>query len=174
MARPGAARTIGAGRLRRPRQRFPTRCPLLAQSGHRLVRCTCLLLTQSVLCTAECSLRFIGIPLRRPCAASLQQRCQRNSFGAPARSRTCSQGARPPQTLSPCSWLVLLPVMANEPSLFSTSFSSKARRRRETIPIDEKVATGRPLFEKCISGYLTGSLWSRRGSSSSRPSHNYH
>jgi hypothetical protein len=58
--------------------------------------------------------------------------------------------------------LVLLPVMANEPSLFSTSFSSKARRRRETIPIDEQVGTGRPLFEKCISGYLTGSLWSRR------------
>ena len=127
------------------------------------MHCTCPLLTQSghLLCTAECSLRFIGIPLRHPCAASLQRR-QRNSFGAPARSRTCSQGARPPQTLSPCSWLVLLPVMANEPSLFSTSFSSKARRRRETIPIDEQVATGRPLLEKCISGYLTGSLWSRR------------
>jgi hypothetical protein len=77
-------------------------CPL---SGHHSAVYLCLLLTQSA-CTAECSLRFIGIPLRRPCAASLQ-RCQRNSFGAPARSRTCSQGARPPQTLSPCSWLVL-------------------------------------------------------------------
>ncbi len=33
MARPGAARTIGAGRLGRPRQRFPTQCTLLAQSG---------------------------------------------------------------------------------------------------------------------------------------------
>ena len=120
----------------------------MTQSGH-------------LLCTAECSLRFIGIPLRRPCAASLQ-RCQRNSFGAPARSRTCSQGARLPQTLLPCSWLVLLPVMANEPSLFSTSFSSSARRERETIPVDKQVATGRPLLEKCISGYLTGSLWSKR------------
>jgi hypothetical protein len=104
------------------------------KSGHHSAVYLCLLLTQSALCTAECSLRFIGIPLRRPCAASLQ-RCQRNSFGAPARSRTCSQGARLPQTLSPCSWLVLLPVMANEPSLFSTSFSSKARRSRETVPI---------------------------------------
>ena len=44
MARPGAARTNGVGRLGRPRQRFPTQCPLLAHSGHGFVRCQCPLL----------------------------------------------------------------------------------------------------------------------------------
>jgi len=44
MARPGAARTIGARRLRLPRQSFPTRCPLLALSGHFGRTSQCLLL----------------------------------------------------------------------------------------------------------------------------------
>ena len=121
------------------------------KSGHHSAVYLCLLLTRSVLCTAECSLRFIGIPLRRPCAASLQ-RCQRNSFGAPARSRTCSQGARPPQTLSPCSWLVLLPVMA----------ASQGFSQRLSLAKQDGGGKRSQLISKWSAGYLTGSLWSRR------------
>jgi hypothetical protein len=38
------------------------------------------------------------------------------------------------------------PDMTNEPSLFSTPFSSKAGGWRETIPFDEQVATGAAGF----------------------------
>jgi hypothetical protein len=76
----------------------------------------------------RCLLRFIGIPPRRPCAASLQG-CQRSSFVARARSRTYSRGARPPRTPLPChSWLVLLPSRGQRAKPFHAPFSSKAKR----------------------------------------------